>query len=93
MKRSLVALALLFVLVAEGLVIQVPPSSEQCVFEQVRAGEKVIGSYEVSQGGNLDIDLKVRGLLSSSSASVTTTTMLMCFHLDSDHQSGAGHRI
>jgi len=33
----------------------------QCFFEEVSKGEKVVGSYWVAEGGNLDVDLRVLG--------------------------------
>lgn len=36
-------------------------SCPQCFFEEVSKGEKVVGSYWVAEGGNLDVDLRVLG--------------------------------
>ena len=41
--------------------VYVPAKDEQCFFDHVYKGDKVVGSYFVSEGGNLDIDMKVLG--------------------------------
>jgi hypothetical protein len=41
--------------------VYVPAKSELCFHEHVFKGDKVVGSYQVSEGGNLDIDMRVLG--------------------------------
>jgi len=45
---------------AYGLIIEVPPNNQECVFEILTLNERMIASYEVIAGGLLDINLKVR---------------------------------
>lgn len=44
-----------------ALNVFVAPKSEQCFFEHVYKNDKVVASYFVSDGGNLDIDLRITG--------------------------------
>lgn len=57
----LVAVLLLLVPSASGFNVYVPAKDEQCFFDTVFKGDKVVGSYWVSEGGNLDIDFRVLG--------------------------------
>ena len=40
-------------------VVDVPPRSEECFLQQGKAGEEIHLTYEVYEGGFLDIDVKV----------------------------------
>ncbi|GAB5368770.1 hypothetical protein AAMO2058_001348500 [Amorphochlora amoebiformis] len=44
---------------ASGYITNIGATQEDCYAEEIKRGQKVIGSYSVSQGGNLDIDLRV----------------------------------
>ncbi len=57
----MVPLALVALLATDvaGYIVEVPASGEQCFTEAVKRGDKVLGSFSVGSGGNLDIDLKV----------------------------------
>ena len=46
---------------AQGLTFNVDPAKEECLYEDITAGTKVSGSFQVSTGGFLDIDVKVTG--------------------------------
>jgi len=35
-------------------------TQEECLYEEISAGTKVSGSFQVSTGGFLDIDVKVK---------------------------------
>lgn len=41
--------------------VYVPAKDQICFFEHVFKGDKVVGSYQVSEGGNLDVDMRVTG--------------------------------
>jgi hypothetical protein len=58
---SLVLLSLSSLPVADGLSVHVRAKSERCFSEQVNKGEKVVGSWAVSDGGKLDVDVRVLG--------------------------------
>lgn len=42
-----------------ALTVNVAANAEECFMEEVRRGEKVLGSFNVAKGGQLDIDIKV----------------------------------
>jgi len=46
--------------VVPGIMVQVEPKSEDCLFQVVEAGAKVKTSVLISRGGKLDIKYKVR---------------------------------
>jgi len=48
-------------IVINGLNIYVKPNDEECFYEYLSIGEKMLASYTVQTGGNLDIDVKVYG--------------------------------
>src|SRR4051794_39492806 len=41
--------------------VYIAAKDEQCFFEYVYRADKVVGSYWVAEGGNMDIDIKVLG--------------------------------
>ena len=49
----------LFLSPVSSYIVEVPANSDECFLEDITRGQKVIGSYSVSQGGKLDIDMKV----------------------------------
>jgi len=55
----LVSLVLVTPLVG-ALTVNVAANAEECFMEEVRRGEKVLGSFNVAKGGQLDIDIKVK---------------------------------
>uniref|UniRef100_A0A7S3DHW7 GOLD domain-containing protein n=1 Tax=Palpitomonas bilix TaxID=652834 RepID=A0A7S3DHW7_9EUKA len=50
-----------FLLAASSLTFELDPHRQQCFYDEVKSGARVIGSYEVSQGGLLDVDVVVKG--------------------------------
>lgn len=46
---------------SHALNVYIPAKDSQCFFEYIPLHDKVVGSYWVSEGGNLDIDLKITG--------------------------------
>eukprot|EP00792_Barthelona_sp_PAP020_P005108 TRINITY_DN2500_c0_g1_i1.p1 TRINITY_DN2500_c0_g1~~TRINITY_DN2500_c0_g1_i1.p1 ORF type:complete len:215 (-),score=61.70 TRINITY_DN2500_c0_g1_i1:59-661(-) len=56
-----VALVFLSLFIAQSLALtfRVEPNREECFYEDVTAGTKVSGTYQVAQGGLLDIDVRV----------------------------------
>jgi len=59
----IVAVAVMSALVTPtyAINIYVPANDEQCYFDTVQRGDKVVTSYQVISGGALDIDVKVYG--------------------------------
>ena len=45
---------------SDALTFHVDPAKEECLFEDISSGTKVSGSFQVSVGGHLDIDAKVK---------------------------------
>jgi len=41
-------------------IVEVGPKDQECFFEELERGERLISSYEVLAGGMLDINIKVR---------------------------------
>lgn len=80
MRCARVACAALFVLLtalaAEGLYIKLPPRTQECIHRIATQGQPLVGSFEVSRGGDLDIDAKVStvpaGAASGQRESLTT---------------------
>ncbi len=50
---------ILLATIAAGYIVEVRANGEECFLETVRRGDKVLGSFSVAAGGNLDIDLKI----------------------------------
>eukprot|EP01006_Ploeotia_vitrea_P031855 TRINITY_DN6414_c0_g1_i1.p3 TRINITY_DN6414_c0_g1~~TRINITY_DN6414_c0_g1_i1.p3 ORF type:complete len:211 (+),score=123.61 TRINITY_DN6414_c0_g1_i1:1-633(+) len=46
---------------AQAITTRIDASAEQCFFEEIERGEKVLGSFNVASGGFLDIDVRVYG--------------------------------
>ncbi len=42
-----------------ALTVQVAAKQEECFFDEIKRGEKVLGSFQVVKGGYLDIDVRV----------------------------------
>eukprot|EP00960_Hanusia_phi_P068253 766797-Hanusia_phi.AAC.5 len=46
---------------ATGLTFNVDPGKDECLFEDIHGATRVSGSFQVTNGGFLDIDAKVTG--------------------------------
>lgn len=46
---------------ASSLTFELNAHREQCFYEEVKAGVRVLGSYMVSEGGLMDVDVTVKG--------------------------------
>eukprot|EP00741_Cyanophora_paradoxa_P022552 tig00000248_g21777.t1 len=57
MRRALLLLAL--AAVASAISFSIEPQREECFYQEVNANVKVSGSFHVSSGGMLDIDMKI----------------------------------
>ncbi|RDD41099.1 Transmembrane emp24 domain-containing protein [Trichoplax sp. H2] len=57
--KILVAILLLFVSNCHGYMVRIDADSEECFTEKVSGGSKMELTFEVSEGGFLDIDIKV----------------------------------
>jgi len=44
---------------AAALQMTIPPTGKECLLEEVSAGNKLTGSFEVMHGGMLDVDATV----------------------------------
>mmetsp|Transcript_30169 Transcript_30169/g.42047 ORF Transcript_30169/g.42047 Transcript_30169/m.42047 type:complete len:205 (-) Transcript_30169:179-793(-) len=55
----LLALLAAIPLATQGFNVEISAGGEECFTETISRGEKVIGSYSVSSGGTLEIDLRV----------------------------------
>ena len=51
---------LLFFTTAEAITVTIDANTKECFYEFTVAGERIVGSYEVSAGGFLDVDTQVR---------------------------------
>merc|ERR1719272_186760 len=62
MARSVLVLALLAVVpAASGLGIHIDAHEEECFFDTIKVGTKVGVSFQVAEGGFLDIDVTIKG--------------------------------
>lgn len=63
MARSgiLFLLLSLVVCLANAYIVEVSPKSQECFFEELDRGERMIASFEVLAGGMLDINVRVIG--------------------------------
>ena len=53
-------LVVLFVSSVRSITITIDANMKECLYEFTVAGERIVGSYEVSAGGFLDVDVQVR---------------------------------
>lgn len=51
---------LLFLCSVSGYIIEIAPKAQECFSEDMARGDKMSASYEVINGGMLDINVKVR---------------------------------
>ncbi|KAI7902325.1 emp24/gp25L/p24 family/GOLD-domain-containing protein [Cokeromyces recurvatus] len=76
MKRILFIITVLLLILqnAYAMTIELEPTQIDCYYEDLDVGEKITVSYQVGEGGNLDIDFWVQDPTNSIVISTTRTT-------------------
>ncbi|KAI8092416.1 emp24/gp25L/p24 family/GOLD-domain-containing protein, partial [Gilbertella persicaria] len=74
MNRVLLLSALLFLQGLFAMYIDIQPGEIECFYEHLEKGEKMTVSYQVGEGGNLDIDFSVKDPADSVIISTTRTS-------------------
>ena len=59
MRTACLFLVAIIIGACHAFTVTVEANTEECFFEAVTRGEKVMGSYHVVSGGNADVDVKV----------------------------------
>jgi hypothetical protein len=68
----------MFTVQLQGILkISLETEQEECLYEEINAGTKVSGSFQVSSGGFLDIDVKVQKHITCDPE--TSTLLDPCF--------------